>query len=291
MTREPASDRAILGIGLGLTAYTLFAFHDAANKWLVGFLPIWQVLFFRSATIVVACLVAGRGRLLERAIVTQHKGPLLLRSVITLAAWLCYYSAAKSMPLAQILTLYFSSPLITALLAIPLLGEKIVPMRWVAMAVAFVGVLLASDPFGVRLTLDTVLVLIAAAFWGYGVILMRQTARHESSLMQMFYQNVCFLLVTGALTFGTWTPPGGFGFAVLLSIGVLGGLGQYALLEAARHAPASVMGTVEYSMLPWAFLLGWLIFGDTPDLAVWLGAGFIMLAGLLLVAGERRRAA
>jgi len=281
-------DRVLLGIGLGVLAYSLFAVHDATNKYLVAFLPVWQVLFFRSATIALACLAIGRGALLARAVATPLKGPLALRAAITLAAWLCYYTAARSLPLAQLLTLYFSSPIMTTLLAIPLLGERISRSRWVSLGLGFAGVLLASDPFGVRFSLPTGLVLIAAGLWGYAIILMRQIARREASLLQMFYQNMCFLVVTGALTLFTWQVPTVFQLLLLLAVGVLGGLGQFALFESARLAPASVMGTVEYIALPWAFVLGWLVFGDALSVPVAAGAGLIFLAGLLLVTMERR---
>jgi drug/metabolite transporter (DMT)-like permease len=76
--------------------------------------------------------------------------------------------------------------------------------------------------------------------------------------------------------------------ALMLASGVLGGFGQFCIFEAARHAPASVMATVEYTSLVWAFVLGYAIWGDIPDLAVWVGAALIVVAGALLLAGERR---
>ena len=68
---------------------------------------------------------------------------------------------------------------------------------------------------------------------------------------------------------------------------VFGAAGQFCLFEAVRRAAASIMATVEYTALIWAFVLGWMVFGDIPRLPVWLGAGLILIAGALLVAGER----
>jgi drug/metabolite transporter (DMT)-like permease len=280
----------MFGIGLGALAYALFSVHDASIKWLVASLPVWQVLFFRSATIVIGCLAIGRSQLIERSLRTKLKVPLLLRGLLTLAAWLCYYSAARSMPLAQLLSLYFAAPLIVTVLAVPILGERVTAGRWATVAIGFAGILLATDPFGVRASLATGLVLSAAAMWGYGIILMRQIARRESSMLQMLYGNVIFLVPTAIACTVGWQTPSLGQLGLLLTVGVLGGLAQFALFEGCRHAPASVMATVEYTALLWAFILGYAIWGDVPVPSVFVGAALILLAGLLLVTMERRKA-
>lgn len=118
-----------VGMAFGVLACFLFSLHDASNKWLVATLPVWQILFFRSLIIVVSCLVIGRRRVVEHLVAWPLKRALALRGVLTLVAWLCYYSAARFLPLAQLLTLYFSSPLLITGLSAPLLGEKVTPRR------------------------------------------------------------------------------------------------------------------------------------------------------------------
>ncbi len=283
-------DRVVAGIGLGVLAYSLFATHDAANKFLAASLPVWEVLFFRSLTIVAGALLVGRGKLLARVVATPLKWQLLGRGGLTLMAWLLYYTASRDMPLAQLMTLYFSSPILVAVLAIPVLGEKVSAARWLALAVGFGGVSLASDPLGVHASLATAMVLGAALLWAVAILLMRVIARREASLVQIFYQNALFLVVTGTVTLFVWTPPSPLEFGLLLLIGVFGGAGQFILFEGIRLAPASVMSTVEYTGLLWAFLLGYLVWGDVPSGPTWAGAGLIFASGVFLLAMERRRA-
>jgi drug/metabolite transporter (DMT)-like permease len=290
MRPATAIETPTIGIGLGVLAYALFSMHDATIKWLVAELPIWQVLFCRSLTIVLFCLTFGRTKLLARAMSTPLKPNLALRGMITLVAWLCYYSASRWMPLAQLLSLYFASPIAVTVLAGPLLGEHVTRARWGAVLVGFAGIVMATDPLDVRLSLPAVLVLIAAALWGYGVILMRRIARRESSMLQMLYTNGTFLIGTGIACIFTWQMPSWSEAGLLLGIGAIGGVAQFALYEGCRHAPASVMATVEYTALLWAFILGYVVWGDIPVPAVFIGAGLIMLAGLLLVLSERRAA-
>jgi drug/metabolite transporter (DMT)-like permease len=206
-----------------------------------------------------------------------------------MTAWLCYYTAARTMGLGQLLTLYFAAPIIVTLLAARVLGETVTRARWVAVCVGFVGVMAASDPFGVPASVATVLVLIAAALWGYAIILMRQIARRETSLVQMLFNNAFFLVCTGVACLFSWRTPDLPSVALLVSVGVFGGLAQFLVFEMARRTPASVMATVEYTALIWAFLLGYVIWGDIPAPAVWFGAALIALAGCILVVSERTR--
>src|ERR1700733_397907 len=207
MRRATAIETPTIGIGLGVLAYAMFSMHDASIKWLVAELPIWQVLFCRSLIIVIFCLAFGRAKLLARALATPLKPNLAVRGAVTLIAWLCYYTASRSLPLAQLLSLYFASPLAVTVLAGPLLGEHVTRARWGAVLVGFAGIVMATDPLDLHLSLPTLLVLIAAAMWGYGVILMRRIARRESSMLQMLYVNGAFLIGTGIACVLTWQTP------------------------------------------------------------------------------------
>jgi drug/metabolite transporter (DMT)-like permease len=276
------------GIALGVAAFFVFAVHDAGIKWLVADVSVWQVLCFRSATILVLCLSIGRRGLLERAAASPLKRPLAMRGLINLTAWLCYYSAARSLPLAQLLSLYFAAPLMITLMARQILHEHVTPARWTSVAIGFAGVMFASDPFGVRASFPTLLVLVAAALWAYGIILMRQIARMEPTLLQMLAINTVFFVPTAIVTVLEWQPITATQLVLLIGVGVVGGLAQFLVFEAARLIPASVMAAVEYTALPWAFLLGYWIWQDIPAVTVFVGAALIILAGAVLLRAERR---
>lgn len=290
LLRRPAELAPLLGIAMGVLAYALFSVHDASIKWLVEELPTWQVLFLRSAAISVACVVIGRRRLLEDALSTPRKGPLAFRGLLTMTAWICYFTASRSLPLAQMLSLYYAAPIMVTAMAAPLLRERVSGPRWISVLIGFIGVMVVTDPWGVALSLPTLLVLFAAVQWAYGVILMRQIARHESSLLQIFFVNLVFVVGTGIVCLFQWQTPDLWQTALLILVAVFGGLAQFALFEAARHAPASVMASVEYTALIWAFVLGYLIWGDIPPITTFLGAGLILGAGAYLFLMEVRAA-
>ena len=280
------------GMLLGVAAYALFALNDATNKYLVTYLPVTQALFFRSLTICAGCLVVGRGPVLAAIVASPVLKRMLFRAAITLVAWLCYFSAAPLLPFAQMMTLYFASPILTTLLATRLLGERVSTVRWVSIFLGFAGVVVAADPRGLLVGQTPAwaigLVMIAAVLWAYAAILMRQITRHEGALVQMLLQNGFFLVVTGLWTAFNWVTPSALELVLLFAIGVFGAGGQLFQFAAIRRAPVAVMAVVEYSGLVWAFLLGWLIFADHPSGAVYFGAAIILAAGVFLVVMEHR---
>src|SRR5262249_2545862 len=104
---SPAERRLVLsGIALPLASYLLFSLHDATVKWLVATLSTPQILFVRSAMILALCLLVGGRDVIARAARSPVRGQLALRALVMLVAWLSYYTAARSLGLAELVTLY-----------------------------------------------------------------------------------------------------------------------------------------------------------------------------------------
>jgi drug/metabolite transporter (DMT)-like permease len=276
----------VFGMVAALLAYWLLAMQDATVKWLVATLPVWQILFVRSAILVLACLAVGGRPLILRASTTRSRTLLILRGAVTLTAWVCYFSAARLLMLGQLVTLYFTAPLIVTLLASPLLGERVGWARWAAVLLGFAGALLAAGPAGLAISPGTLLVLAGACLWAYGVILTRQIARQESSLMQMFWNNCFLLALTGIGSAFSWQAPSLPDIGLLFLLSALGGVGQFCLFESARHTLASVTAPLEYTALIWAFVLGFLVWGDIPRPTLFVAATLIGMAGLWLLLWE-----
>jgi drug/metabolite transporter (DMT)-like permease len=275
-----------LGIVLVSLSYFLFSSHDAVIKLLVQSVSVWQILFFRSVTVFVCCLVIGGRKNARRAAGSDIVKPMAIRSLFLLAAWISFYTAAKSLQLGELTTIYFAAPVVATLLAGPMLKEHVPASRWVAVAVGFAGVIIASNPVGLTLSLPAYLALQAACLWAFSTVLLRRTAMHETSLVQMTITNFFFVLLTAVMLVAEWRDVDLRTSLMLLAVGGLGGLAQYAFFEAMRRAPVSILAPFEYTSLVWAFLLGYLIWGDIPAHNVTAGAVLIGGAGLLIIFGE-----
>ncbi|MDW6021248.1 DMT family transporter [Mesorhizobium sp. BAC0120] len=282
-------DRIFAGILLTGFAYFLFTVHDSMVKLLVAAIPVWQVLFFRSLTILTGCLIFGGRQICKEAWHSPVFRSMFLRSILMLAAWLCFYTAARELQLAELTTIYYAAPIIVTVLSILVLGEKVPLTRWAAVAIGFVGVFVACDPAKLGLSLPVLLVLSAACLWGLSIVLLRKIALQEKTIVQMVLNNGFSLLTAGLPLTLLWMTPSLSQVVLLAATGLVAGFAQFTLYEGMKRAPASVIAPFEYTALVWAFLLGFLIWGDVPRSEVFVGASMIVGAGLIIIAGERFR--
>jgi drug/metabolite transporter (DMT)-like permease len=285
----------VTGVLSTILAYFLFSLQDAAVKWLVVGIPVIQILFVRSITILGICLVIGRREVVIQSMRSPVRGPMVIRSLLLFAAWLSYYNAARWLGLAELTTLYYAAPILITLLAVPVLKEDVPPIRWLAVVIGFCGVMVATDLIstGLAISWPVWLALQAAIFWAISTVLLRKTAMHERTIVQMTLSNFFLAVFTGPALYVYWTPASLTTLALASLTGFIAALGQYAMFEGMRRAPVSILAPFEYTSLVWAFILGLLIWGDVPENNVFLGAGLIFAAGVTIILGERfgRRAA
>ncbi|AZO31285.1 DMT family transporter [Mesorhizobium sp. M1B.F.Ca.ET.045.04.1.1] len=282
-------ERVLAGILFTAAAYFLFSAQDASIKLLVVGMSVWQIMFFRSITVLVACGAIGGRKLFADTASSPIVKPMLVRSAFTLAAWLCYYNAARSLQLAELTTIYYAAPIIVTVLSVLILGETVPLLRWVAVFIGFAGVFIACDPTRLGLSLPVLLVLAAAVLWGIAVVLLRKTAMQERTMIQLVLNNFYFLLFSAVPALIWWQIPDGLQLMLLASVGALGGVAQFMLFEGMKRAPVSIVAPFEYTSLVWAFALGFAIWGDVPRAEVFMGAALIIGAGLLIVGNEHFR--
>ncbi|MGV3490671.1 MAG: DMT family transporter [Devosia sp.] len=274
-------------MALAIAAFTLFAVHDALVKSVVYALPVVQILFVRSVVIVAICLVVRRD-VMQLLLKSPNKYMHLLRGVLTLAAWLMYYTAARDLQLAEMTTLYYVAPVITIVLAVIFLKERLTLARVGAAAIGFFGVVVAMNPTGVTVALPELMVLCAAFFWAIAMILMRTISKADSSVVLIFSMNLFFVIFMGIASIPGWVAMDGVQWLIVIAVGLVGGTAQYVLVEAARLAPASVIGTAEYGALIWSFVFGFAFWGELPAGSLYLGAGLVIVSGLVLAWNEHR---
>lgn len=258
-----------------LAAMLLMACMDAISKHLATQYSVPQILAVRFAIFTLFALALARPHSLRAAFRTHHPWLQVTRSLIIAIEVGVFVLAFRYLPLADAHAIAGIAPLLVTALAVPLLGEHVGPRRWAAVAAGFVGLLIIIRP-GVTALDPAALIPLGGAFlWALYQILMRRVSRDDAAT-SMLYMAVVGAVVMGSLAPFFWRPPDAEGWLFLILLGVVGSLGHYILIQAFRAAPASVLQPFHYTVLLWATVIGYLVFGDFPD--TWTIAGGVLIA-------------
>jgi S-adenosylmethionine uptake transporter len=306
--RQTAS-RAVAFI---LVAMLCISVNDMLIKLLSGGYPLHQIVFVRSAigicfTLILLRFEGGFG-LLKTDRHLLHG----VRAGCIVAANMLYFLALSVMPLGAATALFFVAPLFITLLAIPVLGEPVGRQRLLAVLVGLLGVAIMAAPgvdWGDIPRWALFLPVLAAACYALMQVLTRKLgANSAASAMAVYIQSafilvsLAFFIVAGDGRFAerftsepmqfllrAWIWPESGDFWIFGLLGVLSGMIAYGLSQAYRLGTASVVASYEYVALPLAIFWGWLVFGEVPRSAVWVGTALIAAAGLYVFARERAR--
>ncbi|MGE8189609.1 DMT family transporter [Pseudomonas sp. NPDC086278] len=274
-------DRSLQGIGLCTLGYAFLALQDAVIKWLVADYSVVTILFWRSLFVVVVCLMAGRSRLVQKAWRSPSRRVLVERGLLSLVAWVLYYTAAKDLSLSEMTTLYFTAPIMVTVLAAVILKERSSGWQWFSLVLGFVGVIIACRPGNIAEPWPIALSLLAAMCWAFTYIQLRQVDDQTSVLEQMLITNVVFVVCMAVALPWTYTPAPLPDWLGMLAAGLVGGIGQFLLFASFRRATATLLAPFEYTGLIWAFLLSSFVWGTLMDVSLMIGAGLIAISGTL----------
>ena len=281
----------LVGIGLMCLACVVFALLDVTAKYLGRQVDMLEVIWARYASAFVFALFVYNP--VNRPGILRSERPWLqiVRSGLLLGSTLFNFVSFKYLQLDQAMAILFSTPLIVAALAGPMLGEWIGAKRWAAICVGLLGVVLVAQPGFGSIHPAAILTVIAAFFLSFYNITTRILARHDPSETTLFYSNLIGALAMLPVMPFVWTTPSNpLHIFLMCSFGALASLGHYLLIVAYRHTPAPVLTPFMYSQLLWAVMLGYLVFGDVPNRWTIIGAAIVIASGLYLVHRERLRA-
>ncbi len=275
-------------IALMLIAVVTFSLMDAALKLLSTHYPPFQVAALRGASSLPLVLVW--------ALVTTGLAPLLhvrwplhlLRGVLGISMMASFVYALRTLPLSSAYSIFFIAPLLITALSVPLLGERVGPRRWGAIAVGLLGVVVLLRPTGQgMLSLAALAVLLAALMYAVSAITVRWLARTDSTQAMVVWLMAMMAIGAGLIAWPHWVAIRPADASLICGVGVAGALGQYTITEAFRLGEASLLAPLEYTALVWGVLLDATLWGVLPDGVTWVGAAIIVASGLYLLRRER----
>ncbi len=275
------------GVLLTLFGMFLFSANDVLGKWLVATYTVGQVLLIRSvaALIILAPFIWAAG--LRTMFQVERPWLQALRVAFSTAEVFCFYAAVRHMPLADAMTFWLAAPIYVAALSPFLLGERVGWRRWLAILVGFAGVVIALEPSAATLT-PAAFIAIAGSFAFAMMMVTGRTLRGTPDRALVFWQ------MAGALAAGIviapvgWVQPTALDMALLGLLGIVSMAAHVCVNRSLKLTDAATVAPLQYTLLLWAIVLGFLVFGDVPRPAVLVGGAVIVSAGLFIFLREQR---
>jgi drug/metabolite transporter (DMT)-like permease len=277
--------RAVLWI---TAAMALFAILAAASRKaaLMGMHPL-QVVFLRnlSATLFLLPMLAWRGRALLRSNALHLYGVRVGISIFSMTAW--FYALAL-IPVAEVTAISFLAPLFGTIGAILFLGEKVRIRRVTALFVGFAGAMIILRPGSEPIGLGQACAIFNAISSGVMTVLLKQLSGEDDSAKIVFLTTIMMLPLTLVPALFVWQTPGWEYLPWILTIGLTAVVGHYCLMRGFASTDASLVMTFDFSRLPFAVLIGWLMFGEVTDIWTWVGAAVIFASAVYITRREAK---
>ena len=243
--------QALKGVLLVMAAVFVFACSDVVTKYLAMRHPVPLVLAIRYAVNLALLIVLFGPRFGRKLYFTNRTGMVLFRAACLVVSSLCMGLALKVMPVAEAVAIVYLAPFGVLLLGGRVLGEKPTWQGWLAAAVGFCGVLLICRLGAGLAPLGIVFALLTAAFTTVYFLLSRSLAATETTEAMLFYVALTGTIAFGAMLPWNWSgaafPP--LDVALLFGLGVIALTGHYFFTAAYRHAPASLLSPVNYTLI------------------------------------------
>lgn len=281
--------RPMLGIMLRLAAMAVLGAMFALVKLAAEHdIHIIESLFWRqlAGLPVVVLWLWWFGKL--RDIRTKNPLAHAIRGTLGLTSMSLNFSAMILLPMAEATTISFATPVMATMLAALLLGEPTGRYRWGAVALGFVGVLLAVQPNAVATHgIGPWVALAGALLTACVFIQMRRMSQSESAGAIVFWFSFSTLIPLSIGMVFVAENHDIIGWSILAGLALCGAVAQLLLTSAVRHASVAAIATMDYTGLIWSILFGYVIFDNLPGPGTWLGAPVIIIAGLIIMWRER----
>mgnify|MGYP003651903626 FL=1 len=247
----------------------------------------FEVAFFRN---VVALVVLTPLLLRQDRHAWKSKRPdlQLVRAVIGLGAMLSWFYALSLVPVGDATALSFTVVLYTSLGAVFLFGEKMGLRRWMALAVGFVGTAIILRPGFQEISPGYMWALGSTVLWAGALLMVKILVRYDSPVTIVFYSSVYFTPVTLLFAVFVWEWPTWAQFGELVAIGLLATGAHLSMAKAMQLGETTAVMPADFTRLLWAAALGYVMFGEFPDMWTWIGGTVVFCSTLYITYRESR---
>lgn len=285
------SPAPLLGVGLMLIAMAILPMIDVIAKYLgQNGMPVLQIVWARLTFGAVMTLPLALPHTGVRGLMPERPFYHGLRAALLIMATFCFFWSLKFLPIADALAIFFVQPLVVTALSPLVLVEHVGPRRWAAVFVGFVGTLIIIRPGFGGLNPGALLALGAGTSLALYFLMTRRISGVNKAIVTTFHTNLLGAVITCALVPLVWVMPTASEWLLFVALAAIANLGHYAIVRAYDHAEASLLAPLAYTEMITATLLGFLFFGDFPDLWTFVGVGILISCAIYISMRERAAA-
>lgn len=290
LLQNQRQDHIFKGIFLIVLSVFCFVTMDSCFKKLSTDYSVYQIIFFRSlfGLLPIMLMVPSRGGI--SALRVTRKFRMLLCSLTGTGAIACMVTAIGIIPMASVYAIQFSAPIIMTAISVPLLREKVGPMRWLAVLIGFVGVMVTINP-SIHILQDSgsLIALAGSTLFALFFTQIRYLSRTHTSIALVFYFTLTMIVSTLLILPFVWVSPTLYDLGFLVAAGLIGGSGQLMNARAYSVAPMAIVSPFEYTHILWGTLSGLIFWHEFPENHVWVGCAIVVSAGLFILYQETRK--
>lgn len=273
MSATPANP--LRAAGLMLASTLCFGIMAIAIRLASSSLHTFEIAFFRNlfGLLAVLPLLLGAQRAELR---TRQLPKYFVRCLIGMCSMLAGFWALGHLPLAQAISLTYSTPIFVTIAAVLFLREQVRARRWLAVAAGFIGVLVIVRPGSAEFSVDSLAALLAAVLGGIISIQIKQLSKVDSANTIVLYTYAFWVPMSLLPALFVWQWPQGITWLWIAAAGLFGTGGQVLWTHALKLGEVSALTPISFTQLPLVALAGWLWFGESLDAYTVIGAAIIL---------------
>lgn len=283
---QPSNFKAASWMAGWLTAMLVMA---VAGRETTRELDVFQIMEMRSviglAMLYPLIHLGGGFATLKTTRPWQQVG----RNIAHYGAQFAWFKALTLIPLAQVVSIEFTMPIWTAILAVAFLGERMGLWKNLAVALGVIGVVIIVRPGTDEIVPGQIIALAAAVGFAVSVTMVKSLTRTDSVLTILFWMLLIQSIIGLVPALDVWRWPSAYAWAWIIVIAFCGTVSHYCLTRAMLHADATVVVPMDFLRVPLAALAGWLLYGERLDTLTILGAALILSGNLLNLKGAGAR--
>jgi len=275
----------LAGIGLMLLSILMFSFGDALGKFMVATYGVGQLLWLRAcAAFLVLLPLMWR----QRAEFSRLERPWLqlLRVTLSTLEVAAFFLATVYLPLVDVITYYLAAPIFVTALSGLVLGEQVGWRRWTAILIGFLGVLIALRPSAQTVSWPALIALGGSLSFAV-LMLITRSLRATPDIVLASSQFAGTFLLGALMSPIGWVTPSVGSLGLFAAAGIISVCALLCVNRSLKLAPASVVVPYQYSMIVWAVIFGFVVWGDVPSFSTMIGAAIIIGAGFYIFMREQ----